>query len=295
MTVLASLMASPGFRTVITGSGFWADAFDLFVIEGVSNMLKGLGPAVPVAYNGTTFYFTDMCDGSLGCLPRLRDANGTWYANPASHYNAEMEPRYQAQTTEGKSAVANAALIGSILGQLAFGVAGDALGRKWCFVLSSLLLIVGCLGSATAMAGFSLRCASYVGGMCASAAAKPAGSWDDVYVQLAIWRGILGFGVGGEYPLASTITSEGAGSGGHKGAASRGKAVATIFSMQGWGKLAAALLNYAVIATCTYYGGRCEGGAVAPSAEGRGGATIRLVTRRQSTCSPAAAMPLGSE
>ena len=126
---LAGLTASPGFRTVITGSGFWADAFDLFVIEGVSNMLKGLGPAVPVAYNGTTFYFTDMCDGSLDCLPRLRDGNGTWVPNPATHWTAEFEPRYQAQTTDGKSAVANAALIGSVLGQLAFGLAGDALGR----------------------------------------------------------------------------------------------------------------------------------------------------------------------
>jgi len=60
--------------------------------------------------------------------------------------------------------------------------------------------------------------------------------------------------VGGEYPLASTITSEGAGAKGSSGA-SRGRAVATIFSMQGWGKLAAAVLNYAVISTSTYYGG----------------------------------------
>jgi len=169
--------------------------FDLFVIEGVSNVLKGLGPAVPVKYNGTTFYFTDFCDGTTSCLKNLRsDADGTWVPNPASRYSPEMEPRYQAQTTEGKSAVANAALVGSVLGQLAFGLAGDALGRKWCFVLSSLLLILGCLGSASAMAGFSLRCASYVGGMCASSAAVPTSSWDDVYVQLAIWRGILGFG-----------------------------------------------------------------------------------------------------
>jgi MFS family permease len=67
--------------------------------------------------------------------------------------------------------------------------------------------------------------------------------------QLAIWRGLLGFGVGGEYPLASTISSEGSKSG------SRGRSVATVFSMQGWGKVAAAVINYAVISTCTYYGG----------------------------------------
>ena len=37
---------------------------------------------------------------------------------------------------------------------------------------------------------------------------------------------------GGEYPLASTITSEGSKT------KTRGGSVATVFSMQGWGKLA---------------------------------------------------------
>ena len=52
--------------------------------------------------------------------------------------------------------------------------------------------------------------------------------------QLFAWRGILGFGVGGEYPLAATLTSEAS------SMLSRGVAVLSIFSMQGWGKLTAA-------------------------------------------------------
>jgi MFS family permease len=29
-----------------------------------------------------------------------------------------------------------------------------------------------------------------------------------IYTQLMIWRFVLGFGVGGEYPLSATITTE---------------------------------------------------------------------------------------
>ena len=53
-----------------------------------------------------------------------------------------------AQTGDLKNAVNNAALVGSILGQLFFGLAGDLFGRKWCFVITSTLIIVGALGSA---------------------------------------------------------------------------------------------------------------------------------------------------
>jgi len=41
-----------------------------------------------------------------------------------------MLPRYQSQTTDLKNGVNNAALVGSVLGQLFFGFMGDLLGRK---------------------------------------------------------------------------------------------------------------------------------------------------------------------
>ena len=46
-----------------------------------------------------------------------------------------------------KAAVNNAAIIGSVLGQVAFGVGGDLLGRKWCFVATSVLIILDLRGT----------------------------------------------------------------------------------------------------------------------------------------------------
>ena len=116
------------------------------------------------------------------------------------------------QTGDLKDAVSNAALIGSVLGQLGFGFAGDIFGRKWSFVITAALIILGCLGAATASAGFEVPNCSpidmghYIG--FGSQACMPKGSFDNVYFQLVAWRFILGLGVGGEYPLASTITRQ---------------------------------------------------------------------------------------
>jgi PHS family inorganic phosphate transporter-like MFS transporter len=47
-----------------------------------------------------------------------------------------------------------------------------------------------------------------------------------VYGHIACWRFLLGAGVGGEYPLAATVTSE------SSSAASRGRLMAAVFAMQ---------------------------------------------------------------
>ena len=104
---------------------------------------------------------------------------------------------------------------------------GDLLGRKWNFVITSTLIIIGCLGAATASAGYLVNGNLAPNGLWADNAALPSGSWNDVYGQVFVWRGILGLGVGGavfeclnaslgwvsvyfalagEYPFASTIT-----------------------------------------------------------------------------------------
>lgn len=168
---------------------------------------------------------------------------------PGFYYSDEIVPRYQTQTTDLKNGVNNAALIGSVLGQVFFGIAGDLIGRKWCFVITSTLIILGALGSATASAGVTIPGSLNILGAWKDTSPTPASSYYDVYFQLYFWRGILGFGVGGEYPLASTITSESATH------AQRGLAVLSIFSMQGWGKLTAAIVNYSLISTLQHYGG----------------------------------------
>ena len=266
------------FRALIAGSGFFADSYDLFITDGVTNILKNLGPTQKVTYS---FSVSPNCASSAASVftsynvsnPSLQTLSGTaGYANfvcyskdnlclqnvwdntacsliPNPIFNPQVVPRYQVQTVALKNAVNNAALIGSIFGQLFFGFAGDLLGRKWNFVITSTLIILGALGSATASAGQTVPATLTQWGLWSNNGFGPDSSMTDVYIQLCIWRGILGFGVGGEYPLASTITSEAA------TFEARGRAVLSIFSMQGLGKLTAALVNYGTISTLQYYGG----------------------------------------
>jgi MFS family permease len=230
-----SLLRNPAFLTFLTGAGFFSDSYDLFITDGVTNILKNLGPVTRVDYayvaNNVpatlTSYFTATCARGVACLPRLyNNATSAWEANPASVFSADMIPRYQLQTTALKNGVSNAALVGSIVGQLAFGFAGDVLGRKWCFVLTTALIIVGCLGSAAAAAGGAVKGNLNAAGVWGDTAARPTFA-ADVYTQLGLWRFVLGVGVGGEYPLAGAISSEGA------RASSRGRSVLYTFSMQG--------------------------------------------------------------
>ena len=46
----AALMSSPAFRTFLTGAGFFSDSYDLFITDGVTSMLKNLGPVQRVTY-----------------------------------------------------------------------------------------------------------------------------------------------------------------------------------------------------------------------------------------------------
>ena len=203
MGVIQALLLSPAFRTFITGAGFFSDSYDLFITDGVTNILKDLGPTSKVVYtygaNQTlSSYFTAYCTDGVRCLPKLyNSATGTWDANPATTWTEEFTPHYQLQTTALKNSVSNAALIGSITGQLAFGFAGDILGRKWCFVLTTLLIILGCLGSASAAAGVRVAGELNAAGCWGTATAQPRSFSQDVYAQLVLWRALLGFGVGG--------------------------------------------------------------------------------------------------
>jgi PHS family inorganic phosphate transporter-like MFS transporter len=258
---MSSLLDNPAFRTVITGAGFFADSYDLFITDGVTSMLKSMGPTTKVIYTyyesnapvTVTSFFSARCVSDLLCLPnQYNNVTHAWEPNAASVWDSEMTPRYSLQTPDMKNAVSNAALIGSILGQLFFGLAGDVLGRRGCFLLTTCLIIIGCIGSATAAAGTagSVKGIFNNAGAWASVVPIPTTIANDVYLQLAIWRGILGFGIGGEYPLASTISSEGA-----KKGASRGQAVLFTFSQQGWGKLTASLMNFGLVSALRHFGG----------------------------------------
>mmetsp|Transcript_37909 Transcript_37909/g.98099 ORF Transcript_37909/g.98099 Transcript_37909/m.98099 type:complete len:471 (+) Transcript_37909:142-1554(+) len=153
------------YQIVIAGTGFFADAYDLFVIDLVMSILTRLNPS----------------------------EIGAWE----------------------KSMIGSATLTGAVIGQVSFGILGDWFGRKWTFVATCALIIVGTIAS----------------GCCV---------WTDgpfkLVYQLSLCRLVLGVGVGGEYPLAATIAAE------SSTRERRGSLVAAVFSMQGWGMLLSCLV-----------------------------------------------------
>lgn len=117
---------------------------------------------------------------------------------------------------EQKSLVVSTMIAGIIFGQLSFGFVADWVGRKWAFVATAGLTVIGALMSAMVVntsSGFSLA------------------------YQLAASRFLLGLGVGGEYPLSASVMTESI-----QDAEGRGVALAMIVSMQGWGMLLSSVL-----------------------------------------------------
>lgn len=131
-----------------------------------------------------------------------------------------LEYQYN-QPTWVTSMVADSCILGTIIGQLGFGVIGDKLGRRWASILTSVLLIFGALSSALL-------------------------SWDVGPVTppyfLIFWRLILGIGIGGEYPISASVVAE---KSDDIANSSRGSQVAGMFSSQGIGNLVAP-----VVMTC---------------------------------------------
>ncbi|KDO26881.1 hypothetical protein SPRG_20422 [Saprolegnia parasitica CBS 223.65] len=123
-------------------------------------------------------------------------------------------------TADMKSNVSTAALIGAVLGQLAFGFLGDMYGRKNCMIATCAILIIGGI----------LTAAAY------------GGSDHGTLWFLVIARGVLGFGIGGEYPLAASSSSEDATS-----PADRNRRVSLTFSLQGVGFLVAGVLGLIMV------------------------------------------------
>ena len=100
-----------------------------------------------------------------------------------------------------KSLLLSLALLTSAAGAVVFGRLADKLGRKKVYGYEMLVLAAGAIASACA-----------------------PGIW-----WLIAFRGILGFGIGGDYPVSATIMSECA------SRHDRGRMVSLVFSMQGAG------------------------------------------------------------
>ena len=114
----------------------------------------------------------------------------------------------------GQLALLNAVMLGAaFLGALCFGRLADSIGRTRVYWISAALMVLAAIGSAL----------------------SPS------LLVLAIFRFLLGFGVGGDYPVTSVLVSEYA----HHG--TRGRQVGLVFSAQAVGLIVGPLLALAFL------------------------------------------------
>ncbi|GBF98242.1 phosphate:H+ symporter [Raphidocelis subcapitata] len=167
---------------LISGVGFFTDAYDLYTVGLISQMI------------------------ALARFPDHLSSKGTLGSLPVGY----------------DMTVKGTALVGTLIGQLVFGLLGDKLGRKAPYGWTLLIMIFTTIG-------------------CAAATWGPPATFIGVF---AMWRFLLGIGIGGDYPLSAVITSE------YTPRHMRGAMMAAVFSMQGIGFLSASLV--AVVVTAAF-------------------------------------------
>lgn len=120
--------------------------------------------------------------------------------------------------------------IGSVIGQFGFGYAADALGRKTVYGKELMLIILATILSISTPTGTL--------------------SPNHCLIYLTMFRILLGIGVGGDYPMSASVTSD------RSNLRKRGTMLAYIFSNQGWGSFVGSLATIIVLAI---YKGAIEG------------------------------------
>ena len=97
------------------------------------------------------------------------------------YWGGEFPTRY-------KLGMNTATLLGSMIGQVVFGVLADRYGRRNMYGLELIVTITASLGLATASTGLN-NSMSLIG-------------------LLIFWRLVMGVGIGADYPLSAVITAE---------------------------------------------------------------------------------------
>jgi PHS family inorganic phosphate transporter-like MFS transporter len=118
-------------------------------------------------------------------------------------------------------------LVGSIVGQVGFGMLADRLGRQRLYGLELIIVTVATLG--LAQSGYGVLVADGRSSM-------------DFLSWTLFWRFVMGIGIGAEYPLSAVITSEWAATN------ERARMLATVFLMQPLGQLFANVVAIVVLA-----------------------------------------------
>ncbi|OJD37712.1 phosphate transporter [Diplodia corticola] len=111
-------------------------------------------------------------------------------------------------------------LVGSIVGQIVFGIFADKFGRTRLYGVELVIVIFSTLGVASASRG--------------------EGSMD-ILAWLLVWRFVMGIGIGAEYPLSAVITTE------WSPTHARTRMMGSVFLMQPLGQLIANLVGLGVV------------------------------------------------
>ena len=122
-------------------------------------------------------------------------------------------------TSWQRSLITASSIFGAMAGQLVLGFLADRLGRRRLLLVSGSLTIAGAIGSASA---FDFG-EGHIG----------------IWTLLIFWRFVMGFGLGGEYPLSAAHTAE------HSHAKQSGRKLAAVFVLFGFGPLLASIVVYA--------------------------------------------------
>ncbi|KZT22873.1 MFS general substrate transporter [Neolentinus lepideus HHB14362 ss-1] len=112
--------------------------------------------------------------------------------------------------------------IGSVIGQFGFGYAADYFGRKAVYGKELMLIIFATILSISDPTN----------------SLSPNGA----LIWLAVFRIVLGIGIGGDYPMSASITTDRA------RLRKRGTLLAYIFANQGWGSFVGSLITIIVLA-----------------------------------------------
>ncbi|KAH9210727.1 inorganic phosphate transporter 1-4 /Pi cotransporter [Leptodontidium sp. 2 PMI_412] len=123
-----------------------------------------------------------------------------------------------------ETAINLATLVGTIMGQIGFGILADRYGRKKMYGFELLIVIVATVGLA----------------LCSKGAANSV----NILAWVISWRILMGIGIGADYPLSAVIVSEFA------PRKHRARMLATVFYMQPAGQL---LANIVAICATTRY------------------------------------------
>jgi PHS family inorganic phosphate transporter-like MFS transporter len=127
---------------------------------------------------------------------------------------AILKTQWHLSTTE-VSLLSSTTLAASAFGAVIFGRIADIFGRKKLYGIEVLILAVGAIATAFA----------------------PSIGW------LIAFRVVLGIGIGGDYPVSSTIMSE------YSGKRSRGQLVSLVFAMQAAGLVVGPLIAVVLLAS----------------------------------------------